>query len=81
MLRCWFCGIEITGEEAFQYSVKTGYSQKDFPLVGYEEVSLCYYCLKRHQRKDKHLKYAAAVVLVLVLAFIVRGLFLLFTSF
>lgn|GEM_PF-6954026 len=81
MVRCWYCGIEISGEEVFQYSVKTGYSAKQFPLIGYEDVDLCHSCLLRHQRKDKHFRFAAIIVLVLVLSFIVRGLFLLYTSF
>lgn len=73
MIRCEYCGREVTRKEAFQYTVKTGYSIKDFPAPGYKKAQLCGYCLDRHKRKDKIFKYVSFLILVLIIGLIIKG--------
>lgn len=77
MIRCEYCGREIAREEAFQHTVKTGYSVKEFPSPGYKETRLCIDCLERHKKKEKIFKFVSLLILILIVGLIVKGWILL----
>lgn len=77
MIRCQFCGRQVAREETCPYTVKTGYSIKEFPSPGYKEARLCRDCLERHKKKDKIFKYISLLVLVLIAGLIIKGWLLL----